>query len=445
MATRLLIVSHEAPGERMSGPAIRYWQLAQALAAGADAVVTLAAPRSPQLSPSGFHLAGFDRDTGAGLEGLLAEADALLVSGYLLRHYPALARAPQPCVVDLYDPFVLENLEIHANRPLPDQAAQHRVDLAVQVGLLRRGDFFVCASEPQRDFWLGMLAGAGRLNPYTFAADPALRALIDVVPFGVPDEPPAPGPAALKGVVSGIAPADQVVYWGGGLWDWFDPLTALRAVAALAARRPNLRLVFAGVRHPNPAVPPMRRVAETLALSDSLGLTGKHVFFGEWVPYAQRARYLQDADVALSLHLDHVETRFAFRTRLLDYLWTARPMVLTAGDTLAAEFAAQGLARLVPPGNMAAVAAAIEAWLDTPAAELEALRQKARVAAEARAWSRVVAPLAAFLRGPRLAPDRAAPASAPRLSLGLVGKAWQVLRARGPAAVLRDVRLYLRR
>ena len=443
MATRLLIVSHEAPGERMSGPAIRYWQLAQALAGHAD--VTLAVPGTTPLTPTGFRLAAYARDTGAGLEPLVAAAEVLLVAGYVLRHYPALARAPQPCVVDLYDPFVLENLEIHANRPLPDQAAQHRVDLAVQTDLLRRGDFFICASEQQRDYWLGMLSAAGRVNPYTFAADPALRALIDVVAFGVPDAPPEPGPGALKGVVPGIGVGDQVVYWGGGLWEWFDPLTAVHAVAALAARRPTVRLVFAGVRHPNPAVPPVRRVAETQALSNDLGLTGKHVFFGEWVPYAERARYLQDADVALSLHLDHVETRFAFRTRLLDYLWTGRPMVLTTGDTLATEFAAQGLARLVPPGDAAAVAAAIEAWLDAPAAEVAALQTRARAAAEARAWSRIVAPLAAFVRQPRRAPDRAAPEAAPRLSLGLVGTAWQVLRTRGPAALLRDVRLYLRR
>jgi len=444
MTTRLLIVSHEAPGERMSGPAIRYWRLAHALAAHLP--VTLAVPGPPQLNSNTVRLAGYDRDTGRGLDALLAVCDVTLVAGYLLRHYPALARAAQPCVVDLYDPFVLENLEIHADRPLPDQAAQHRVDLAVQIGLLGRGDFFLCASEQQRDFWLGMLSGAGRLNPYTFAADPALRALIDVVPFGIPDAPPAQTRAALKGVVPGIAPTDRVLYWGGGLWEWFDPLTAVRAVAALAPRWPSLRLFFAGVQHPNPAVPPMRRVAETRALSDQLGLTGQQVFFGaDWVPYAELANYLLDADLALSLHHDHVETRFAFRTRLLDYLWAGLPMVLTEGDTLAADFAAQGLARLVPPGDVAAVAAAIESWLGTPAAELAALRSKARAAARARAWAQVVAPLVAYCLNPQPAPDRLATPAAPRLSLGLVGKAWHTLRTRGPAAVLRDIRLYLNR
>src|SRR5690606_20550406 len=115
------------------------------------------------------------------------------------------------------------------------------------------------------------------------------RALIDVVPFGLPQAPPAHTRPVLRGVVPGIGPEDEVVLWGGGLWDWFDPLTAIRAVAALAPQRPRLRLFFAGVGHPNPAVPAMRQAQAAQALSAELGLTGRVVFFNDWVPYADRA------------------------------------------------------------------------------------------------------------------------------------------------------------
>jgi hypothetical protein len=68
---------------------------------------------------------------------------------------------------------------------------------------LRVGDFFLCASERQRDYWLGWLEALGRVNPRTHGADPDLRGLIDVVPFGVPSEPPrgsrGPGPAPPSG------------------------------------------------------------------------------------------------------------------------------------------------------------------------------------------------------------------------------------------------------
>jgi glycosyltransferase involved in cell wall biosynthesis len=402
-------------------------------------------PTPVALAGGRVQIVSFTR-SGGELPALLANSDIVVAAGYLLRHYPVLARTDLPLVVDLYDPFLLENLEIHAASPLPNRAALHRVDLAVLAEQLRRGDFFLCASETQRDFWLGMLAAEGRLNPYNFEADPTLRRLIAVVPFGLPDEPPVAQARALKGVWPGIGPADSVVFWGGGIWEWFDPLTAIRAVAALLARRPNLRLFFAGLRHPNPAVPPVRQVLAAQALSDSLGLTGRHVFFNrDWIPYARRVDYLLDADVGLSLHFDHVETRFAYRTRLLDYLWAGLPMVLSTGDALSAEFVAEGLARSVAPGDVSGVVAALEAWLEEDPAQREQRRDRAHALATDRRWSRVVAPLLGFARQPAQAPDRAAEPARPSIAPGLLAKAWHSLRTRGPAALLRDIRLYLGR
>jgi hypothetical protein len=46
---------------------------------------------------------------------------------------------------------------------------------------------FICASERQRDYWLGMLGGRDRLTQAQYTLDPTLRLLIDVVPFGLPD------------------------------------------------------------------------------------------------------------------------------------------------------------------------------------------------------------------------------------------------------------------
>jgi hypothetical protein len=445
MTSRVLIVSHEAPGLQMSGPAIRYWHLAQALAAAA-LPVRLAVPAPVAVEGGAVKVEGYNRASGAELPALLAASDVVVVAGYLLRHYPVLAECRLPMVVDLYAPFLLENLEIHAASPLPDQAARHRLDLAVVDEQLRRGDFFICASQTQRDFWLGMLAAAGRLNPYNFQADPSLRRLIAVVPFGLPEEAPAASRHALKGVQPGIDRDDQVVYWGGGIWEWFDPLTAIRAVAALAPRRPGLRLFFAGLRHPNPAVPAMRQAAAAQALSHALGLTGRHVFFNDgWVPYAERAAYLLDADIGLSLHFDHVETRFAYRTRLLDYVWAGLPMVLSAGDDLAAGLAARGLARTVAPGDVAGVAAALDAWLDEAPADRDQRLAAASALAQTLRWSRVAAPLVDFARQPAPAADRLARPGRPGLPRGLLARAWHSLRARGPAGLLRDIRLYFDR
>ncbi|NJP07416.1 MAG: glycosyltransferase family 4 protein, partial [Chloroflexaceae bacterium] len=71
---------------------------------------------------------------------------------------------------------------------------------------------------------------------------------------------------------------------------------------------------------------------QTVALADELGLRDTTVFFNDhWVPYTERGRYLLEADIGISTHLEHIETRFAFRTRVLDYIWAGLPMVVSDG------------------------------------------------------------------------------------------------------------------
>ncbi|HEV2787410.1 MAG TPA: hypothetical protein VGV67_13515, partial [Solirubrobacteraceae bacterium] len=170
-------------------------------------------------------------------------------------------------------------------------------------------------------------------NPATYDADPQLRLLIEVVPFGLPSEPPAVAPGTGKGSVDGIGSDDLLVVWGGGIYDWFDPVTVIRAVAKAAVDEPRLRLLFVGTGHPNPDVPAMAAATEARAVAEELGLVGRHVFFNDgWVPYQQRAGPLVDADIGVSAHVAHLETELSYRTRMLDYLWARLPIVCTAGD-----------------------------------------------------------------------------------------------------------------
>lgn len=441
MSTRVLVISPETPQAAMSGIAIRYWQLAHALAASLP--VTLAAPGPEALSSPSVRVVEYERQSGEGLRQAAAHSDVVIGGGFFLHRYPFLAALPQPLVIDLYDPFVLENLEIHATRRMADQVGVHRFNLAVLNEQLRRGDFFICASERQRDFWLGMLMANGRINPQTFGTDQTLRNLIDQVPFGVPDEPATRRGARLKGVYPGIAQADKVIYWGGGLWEWFDPLTAIQAMAEIAARRSDVKLFFAGVRHPNPEVPPMRMVEAAQRLSRDLGLTGRCVFFNEWVPYTERVDYLLDADVGLSLHFDHIESHFSYRTRLLDYIWAGLPMVVTRGDTLGGLAQARGLAKTVAPQDPRGVAEAVLALIAEPGGRA-AFTDRAKALAEELRGSQVVQPLLEFCRRPHPAADRLAVKIQPGLNFSLLPRAWRSLRTRGLKGLLQDVQVYLR-
>ena len=365
---RLLIVSHEAIATNMSGPAVRFLEIGRALSSVAR--VTLAMPGEPGVRDAQVTIAGFDPAHPGSLRRLAEDADVIFVQGFALALYPFLTALMVPIVVDLYCPFTIEHLEQTRGRAAAGDAAVND-EAAGFLGVLNaqidQGDFFICASEVQRDFWIGALHSRGRINPRTYAADPTLRRLIDVVPFGLPDDDfdrtAAALPPVLKGVRPGIAATDTVLLWGGSLLDWQDPVTLIEAVAALAPRRPELKLVFMGTKHPNPLVKPMRAVAASRERAEALGVLDRHVFFNDWVPYTERARYLAEADLGVSTHREHLETHFAFRTRMLDYVWARLPIVCTDGDVFARLVRSEGLGAAVPPGDAAALAQAIDRLL----------------------------------------------------------------------------------
>ena len=166
-----------------------------------------------------------------------------------------------------------------------------------------------------------------------------------------------------------------------------------------------MRLVLAGARHPNPDVgetPAVRAAREHVR---AIGADDA-VRFLDWVPFAERGAYLLEADVMVSAHRDHVETRYSYRTRLLDGLWAGRPTVATAGDVLMDEIAARGAGRAVAPGDANAFADALAAYLDAD------VRTSAGAAAGAlgadHRWDAVLAPLVAYCRDPGRAPDAGA-------------------------------------
>ncbi len=403
--TRVLFVSHDVIGPSMAGPGIRYVQLARALARalGSDGHVMLAAPDDSSFSTPelGFHR--YARRNWSSLRAAALASDVIVAPSDIASDLPQLAGCAAAIVIDGYDPLLSEWLALHAHHPLDPQMtwwADRQHQLKLQLWL---GDRFICASERQRDWWLGMLETAGRINPLTMAQDRTLRALVDVVPYGLPEVPPQRTRAAIKGVWPGIGLNDKVVLWGGGLWSWLDPLTAIHAIDLVRRERADVRLVFPGTRHPNPMLKDMpTQVAAAQNLSNTLGLTDRHVFFGDWIPHAEWPNVLLDSDAALSLHFDTLETRLAFRSRILDYIWAGLPTLCSSGDATGELVQHFSVGSVTPIGDAQAVAAALLRWLALPKDPARFLR-----AQQALTWDNAVRPLAEFCGAPAQAPDRA--------------------------------------
>ena len=342
---RVLLVTNDRLGRQRAGPAIRCVELAKVLSR--DHEVTIASAVPGDLELPGIKVILNALVHAAVLRDAAREVDVAVVQGLALHLFPFLWRLCRHIVVDLYDPYLFEDLAQSERRFASWRYLRQWHLLNDQ---LRRGDFFMCANERQWDYWLGRLCALGRLTPEEHKKDPSFRRLLGVVPFGIDPEPPQHYRAVIKGVMPGISKGDVVLVWAGGIWQWFDPLTVIRAMSLID--RADIKLIFLGTRHPNPDIREMPIVGESRNLAQELGVLGRKVFFMEgWIPFDERQNFLLEADIGVSAHTNTVETRLAFRTRILDYIWAGLPMILTQGDYFADFVAQRDVGRTVSPGD----------------------------------------------------------------------------------------------
>jgi glycosyltransferase involved in cell wall biosynthesis len=374
----------------MAGPAIRSWEFACHLAREHD--VTLSVPAECDLAHEEFALVVADPSDHRSMWPLVRDHDVVVAQFLPPETMLKAADSPVRTIYDLYDPFHLENLAREPARTTAGRLNVRVTELALELAL-RTGDSFLCASEKQRDLWLGALGALGRLDRDGYLHDPSFREFIAVVPFGLQPARPTSGAPRLKGVLPGVGAQDRVLLWGGGLWDWLDPLTPIRATAKLLKHRDDVRLVFLGIRHPNPLFAEMDMTARAMRLADELGVRERGVVFNDgWVPYDERGSFLLEADIGISAHPDTVEARFAFRTRIVDYLWAGLPVIATQGDELAELVSSRGLGSTVRFGDVDGWAAAIERLLEPEANA--AARKRAEEVSHEFEWPRVLEPLA---------------------------------------------------
>jgi len=396
---RVLVVTGEPLSKNLAGPAIRALEIAKALTGEFECL--LATTKANDLKhPEVSTISTRHRS----LKKLVTWADIIVFQGLLISENPWIADTEKILISDLYDPFHLEVLEQKRKSSISIRLRGTRDTTDALNRQLRRADFFICASERQRNFWLGQLAAEGRINPFTYDATTDLSRLIDVVPFGVSSQNIENTSSHLRDMFSSIKKDDKIALWSGGVYDWLDPLTIVKAVAKL--NRPELKLVFMGLTHPNKEVPEMKMVKELKQLSDSLNLTNKSVFFvDKWINYQDRGAYLAEADFGVNAHLDHIETKFSFRTRILDHFWAGLPTITTKGDALADLIQQHQAGIVVDVSDETAWAEALKQLLDDGQLRDE-LSNNAKFLAQDFYWNKALTPLVKFIRTATPAPDR---------------------------------------
>jgi len=389
--TRVALLSSEPVRPTMGGIGVRYFELARALPrAGLD--VVLLSPASVEESAAcGLPPERLRSVRSGGVAAAVADREVVVAQGQLANEL--VVSSPElPVVIDLYDPWLIENLHYAPEMGL----GPYRNDHASWLLQLARGDLFLCSSAEQRLFYLGLLTALGRVNPVAVERDPTLAELLAIVPFGADPEPAVGGP-----VLPERRPGERRILFGG-VYDWYDIDTFLAALERLATPGWSVWVV----RHPRPRETPQtafRRLER--AVVERAGWPERFRFV-DWVPALRRHGLLAEVDVLAAPHRESIESDLAFRTRYLDALAAGCPVVVSTGGTVARLVESRGAGLVVPVGDASALACALDETLAGGAA-VEGRRDRGRELAAEHAWDRVVEPLVGFLRAPRVDPTKA--------------------------------------
>jgi glycosyltransferase involved in cell wall biosynthesis len=357
----IVIATPDVVGERMAGPGIRAWHFADELAKHFP--TTLVASLEGEVSPTPFSIVARDSR-----EGREAMRSAAVLIGQPARRFRR-RRREQRIIYDLFDPTLLELNETYGRRP----SLRQRIHLGGEWWRLRtalsEGDLLICATSRQRDLYDGV-------------GDRMIE-----IPFGVEVNTLSGAPAP--------SPAVPTILWGGGLWEWLDPRTAVDAVVHLNREGVSCRLLFLGRYRPNPHVVDRRREDRF----DQLLESGKPYVEAndEWVAYRDRLSWLRRSKIAIMLHRPTAEAVYSIRTRLFDAIAAGVPVITTEEGFAADLVGRECLGVVVPPLDPIAVAGAIRRLLQDDVFYRECVSNLARVRPRF-AWDVVMRPLIEVIR-----------------------------------------------
>lgn len=420
---KILLICKDTIGTKMAGPGIRYFEMAKFLSQKHQ--VTLVAPKPLQgLENIGFEVLPYEktRETKE-LKNIIVNFDVIIAQFLKPQLLKIIKRNGKKYIADLYDPLIIETLEHFKHSSPKIQAVNFDFQRYLTLLQVAYADLILCASKKQADYYVGLISALGKLNETTHQADSTLNNLLMVVPFGIEDnectnnchseaischsEPQSAVPAGrqeesnqddtlIRKMIPNYSSEDQIIIWGGGVWNWFDPLSVIQAVTNISKTDPRVKLLFMGLKHPNPDIPEMQMAQRAIELADKLGINNKQVFFNhDWVAYEDRHQLLNNAYIGISTHFRDLETRFSFRTRILDYIGHNLPIIATEGDSMSELVKERDLGVVVGYENVDEIENAIKRLLDKDF--YSTCRENLAEVKKEYLWSNLLQPLSDFI------------------------------------------------
>lgn len=372
--SRVVIFSTGVVRERLIGPEIRVWEIARNLTKKGH-TVTLAVPNADFPANTPFKIVQYGSDN---MKIITEGKDVAVLQGEIFNKFMQ-SGTSIPIVCDLYDPYIVECLHL-------DPKAYPSAVQKLKTQLLG-GDFFLCASESQRLFYLGMLAALGKLDHARFAEFTQFENIIDIVPFGASSE--------NLSFARCRSSSNETTIFLGGVYTWYDPFVCLDGLKLLVATRKDIRFLF--IRFPF-VIPPIQETEQkVLQYASRIGVAD-HIIFDEWVPYEERSRLYERIDIALVIHKTTLESILSFRTRVLDFLSFGVPVITNKGGDLEKMIEDRSSGIVIEELSPEAIAKAVIQLKENQRECDEIVERGRSLIRDCFLWENVIAPLDRYCR-----------------------------------------------
>ncbi|MCL4487661.1 MAG: glycosyltransferase family 4 protein [Chloroflexi bacterium] len=418
MINKVLMVSGDVlplPGYPTSGAGLRAWGLGQGLRAHGFQVtfgMPAVAWHSDDSALEEYGLMLWDRFN------LEKKIQALRPDAVVFCHWPSVQirkRLDVPTVIDFHGPHILERAFQEFGEPTSNAL--------LKIEALRKADYFICAGEKQKAYFLAWLLASGI---------DVIKAKIDVVPVCLsPDLPEH-------------LPADEITFVYGGVYlPWQDPTLALTVVSEVISRRSKGELRLFGGKHP---IIPLQ-VSPTFQEIERRLRVDPRVHFEGSRPHDELIGNYQRATAAIDLMAYNYERELAFTTRTVEYMWCGLPVIYNDYADLSPLIARYEAGWVLDPNDRQALEQAIGEIIDHPDLAHGRGNNAQRLVRENLTWDRAVQPLVSFLQAPEMHPSPGpdlVSVVAQELGVKDFWQRWTSVRKKGPKLLAQSALAHFR-
>lgn len=235
-----------------------------------------------------------------------------------------------------------------------DEKKQNRLHRYITASYnlsLLLSDKIFCRDNKTKDLIVGSLISLGRINLNFYKVSKNFSTLVEEAPFGIEAVEPEHKRNIYRNNISGIDKKDFLLIWNGGIWNWNDAVSLIKAMNVLKKYK-DIKLIFQGYKHPSKWQKLSKEANSAIQLSSQFNLTNRNVFFiKDWLPYKERANYLVECDAGIITSPNIAEANYFLKTRIYDYLWGNLPVILNDSEAFAPIISRNSLGLLARTGD----------------------------------------------------------------------------------------------